>query len=82
MQTPQYERINILIPKLIAKKLRRTVKRGQRSKLIAEAIEERLNKTNLSKKDWYRKLLEIRKTGPGVSMEEVVQWVREDRQSH
>lgn len=82
MQTTSYERINILVPKEIAKKLRKTVPHGQRSKLVSEAIEEKLNKVNLSKKDWYKKLLEVRKSGPKVSWEEVVEWVRKDRQSH
>ncbi|MBI2327562.1 hypothetical protein HYU92_04565 [Candidatus Curtissbacteria bacterium] len=80
MQTQTYERINILIPKETAKKLRRAIPRGQRSKVVTEAIEERLSQ--LSHKDMYKELLRIRKKGPKVSLEEVVQWIREDRQSH
>lgn len=82
MQIQQYERINVLLPKKLAQRFKRTINKGKRSKLIAEAIEEKLNKTNLSKMDWYKKLLEVRKSGPKVSWEEVVEWVRQDRQSH
>lgn len=80
MQTSTYERINILIPKETAKKLRQSVPRGKRSKVITEAINEKL--TSLKHKDMYQELLKVRKSGPKVSMEEVVQWVREDRASH
>ncbi|MBI3443300.1 hypothetical protein HY008_01385 [Candidatus Woesebacteria bacterium] len=80
MQTQTYERINILIPKQTASRLRRAIPRGQRSKLISEAIDERLSQ--LSRRDMYKELLRIRKGMPKVSLDEVVQWVREDRASH
>ena len=81
MQTQSYERINIILPKETAKKLRLTVPRGQRSKVIAEAIDEKIHQLNY-RKNSYQELLRIRKKGPKVSLEEVVQWIREDRQSH
>lgn len=80
MQTQQYERINILLPKTTANRLRTVIPRGQRSKLVSEAIEEKLQK--LSRKDMYQELLKVRKSMPKVSLEEVVKWVREDRESH
>ena len=80
MQTQAYERINILIPKRIAKRLRHAIPRGQRSKVITEAIDEKLYK--MDPKNSYQELLRIRKGMPKVSMEEIVKWVREDRASH
>ena len=80
MQTQAYERINILIPKQTANRLRRAIPRGQRSKIISAAIDEKIHQLNL--KNSYQQLLQIRKKGPKVSLDEVVQWIREDRQSH
>lgn len=80
MQTQSYERINIIIPKQTASKLRRAIPRGQRSKIIAEAIDEKLYK--MDPKNSYQELLRIRKGMPKVRMEEIVKWVREDRTSH
>ena len=76
MQTQNYERINIIIPRATAAKLRKTIPRGQRSNFVKEAIEKQLTEEG---KDMYEELLRIRKKGPRVSMEEVVRWVREDR---
>lgn len=80
MQTQAYERINIIIPKQTAKKLRQSIPRGQRSKVITEAIDDKLAKLN--RKDMYQELLRIRKGMPKVSLDEVVEWIREDRASH
>lgn len=80
MQVQPYERINVIIPKQTAKRLRQIIPRGQRSRLVAEAIAEKLD--NLSRKDAYGELLRIRKNMPKVSLEEVVGWIREDRASH
>lgn len=80
MQAQTYERINVLIPIKTAEELRKVIPRGQRSRIITEAIDEKLSK--LSRKDMYKELLRIRKGMPQVSMEEVVEWVREDRVSH
>lgn len=79
MQVQSYERINILIPHETARKLRKAAPRGKRSQFVKEAIEARLAE---SKKDMYEELLRIRKSGPRVSMKEVVEWIREDRASH
>ena len=80
MQTQSYERINILVPKDTAKRLRQAVPRGKRSKLITEAIDEKLQKLN--RKDMYKELLKVRQSMPKVSTEEIVRWIREDRESH
>ena len=80
MQTQAYERINILVPKQTASRLRRAIPRGQRSKLISEAIDEKIHQINL--KNSYHQLLQIRKRGPKVSFDKVTKWIREDRQSH
>ena len=79
MQTQGYERINILLPKQTARQLRRAVPRGKRSHFVKEAIEKQLAQKG---QDIYQQLLKIRQKGPKVGMEEVVQWIREDRQSH
>lgn len=80
MQNQSYERVNILLPKQTAKRLRRVIPRGQRSKMISQAIDEKLSQIN--RKDAYQELLGLRKGMPKVSMEEVVKWVRKDRRSH
>lgn len=79
MQIQNFERINIILPKDTAKQLRRAVPRGQRSKFVKKAIERQLAE---GRKDMYDELLRVRKTGPKVRLEDVVAWVRKDRQSH
>lgn len=79
MQTQSFERINILLPRDTAKQLRSAVPRGQRSQFVKKAIERQLSE---KKKDMYGELLRVRKTGPKVSLEGIVRWVRQDRQSH
>ncbi len=79
MQAQSYERINILIPKDVAQKLKQNAPRGKRSQYITQALQTRFME---DLKNSYQELLEIRKKGPKVSMEEVVEWIREDRESH
>ena len=79
MQVHSYERINILLPKETAQELKRAVPRGKRSQFVTRAIQAQIVE---EKKDMYKELLKIRKNGPEVSMEEVVEWIREDRASH
>ncbi len=79
MQVQSYERINVLIPKEIALKLRKAIPRGKRSQYITQALKTKFME---DRKNSYQELLEIRKKGPKVSMEEVVEWIREDRESH
>lgn len=79
MQTQPYERINILIPKDVARALKQKAPRGKRSQYITQALKAKLME---DRQNAYQELLEIRKHGPKVSMEEVVRWVREDRDNH
>lgn len=50
------QRINITLPDGLARDLRRTIPNKKRSKFIAEALEDKLNKKKSLKKEWIKSL--------------------------
>lgn len=57
----QTQRINITLPITLIRRLRSALPKRSRSKFIAEAVEETLNKKSNLKKEWIRSLKANRK---------------------
>jgi len=80
MIATQFQKTNVTIPVDVIKQLDSILSKRQRSKFIVEAIEEKMKfqKRSLA----YEKMLKFRKKNAHFTEEEILEDLRNDRQSH
>jgi len=76
-----FERINIIFPQDVARKLRQAVPSGERSRVVVEATRKALEE-KIKPEFNYEQLLNIRRISRKFPKGTVVRWVHEDRATH